>query len=272
MTFEQGQECANELGIPFKEVSALTGANVSEMFMELTASYLGLSWPTSTTLSIQDSSPVASATTTSDDNTPIINEAPGASVPSPDSSPTPSVVTIENNFAEFRPERFLQELLDVPISSIQEVLERMLFENQQLREKVKLLEQEKQRLASIAPIPKDKDSLCAELQNAIAAKEGLQKLLDRLEAKPSILQSYSIQELDSLEEELREALKRVETRRVILQERQHTLCVICLTQPKSIVLLACSHLCLCENCLNSGSLQQCPVCRKDINGTMKVFT
>ncbi len=177
-------------------------------------------------------------------------------------------------FTDFRPERFLQELLEAPLSGIQETMERMMVENKQLREKIEALDKERQRLQSIAPIPKDADSLCAELQDALAAKTELQKRVDILDAKESVLQGYGIDELNALESELRGSLRKVETRKVILQERQNTLCVICLSQPKSIVLMACSHLCLCESCLNQSgaSLTECPVCQKTITGTLKVFS
>ena len=36
-------------------------------------------------------------------------------------------------------------------------------------------------------------------------------------------------------------------------------CVVCLTDPKSVVLLPCRHLCVCETCL--VFLDKCPVCR-----------
>lgn len=46
---------------------------------------------------------------------------------------------------------------------------------------------------------------------------------------------------------------------------QSTLCVICLDLQRNILLKPCKHFCLCENC--AQSVQQCPVCRKEI--TMK---
>ncbi len=208
-------------------------------------------------------------------------EAPPAPTPTPEEVvPRHSYSQLTNNdsnyssFIDFRPDSFLQEMLERPVSSLQETIDRLYKEHKLLIEKVKALEKEKQRLLSIAPVPTGNDSLCVDLQDALAVKIELQKRLDVLEAKESVLQGYEVNELETLEEELRESLRRVETRKVILQERQNTLCVICLSQPKSIVLMACSHLCLCESCLNQSgaSLTECPVCRKAINGTMKIFS
>lgn len=268
----EGQAFAEELGVPFKEVSSFENINVTEMFEQATALYLA-SHPAPS----PPSPPAVSS------NPPLLN----VNSPAPMTNTTNSLPSATDNslgitldtevpdygFADFRPERFIQELLETPVTSIQEMMERMLLENHQLREKVRQLEQEKERILSIAPIPKDTDSLCLELQNAIATKEDLQQQLDYLEAKESTLHKCSSSDLDELEQALRSALQRVETRRVVLTEKQNSLCVICLSQPKCIVLLSCSHLCLCESCLNhaNNTLQQCPVCRKDINGTMKVF-
>ena len=44
------------------------------------------------------------------------------------------------------------------------------------------------------------------------------------------------------------------------------LCCICLTNPTSVVLLPCSHQCLCSGCSTTehGKLEKCPICRQDI--------
>jgi hypothetical protein len=40
-------------------------------------------------------------------------------------------------------------------------------------------------------------------------------------------------------------------------------CVICLTDPKVVVLLPCMHLCVCQDCL--VHVDKCPVCRRGFN-------
>ena len=40
-------------------------------------------------------------------------------------------------------------------------------------------------------------------------------------------------------------------------------CTVCYKNPKNIILHNCFHFCLCSECL--GKLDQCPICRKDID-------
>ena len=60
-----------------------------------------------------------------------------------------------------------------------------------------------------------------------------------------------------------------EKARLILSNSNDT-CCICLDGKKSVVLLPCRHLCLCEKC-NSPSLKKCPICRSTIESRMVVF-
>lgn len=41
-------------------------------------------------------------------------------------------------------------------------------------------------------------------------------------------------------------------------------CVVCLSEPRTVALLPCRHLCACEACF--GHLDKCPVCRADFTG------
>ena len=60
------------------------------------------------------------------------------------------------------------------------------------------------------------------------------------------------------------------------------LCCICQENPKSVLLLPCRHLCVCEECcglnleltsrLHWPVLEKCPVCRSSISQKMKVFS
>ena len=47
-------------------------------------------------------------------------------------------------------------------------------------------------------------------------------------------------------------------------------CVVCLERPRSVVLLPCRHLGLCETC--APGLATCPLCRETVSGTLVVFT
>lgn len=58
-----------------------------------------------------------------------------------------------------------------------------------------------------------------------------------------------------------------------LSNAENSLCCICRDATKTILLLPCRHLCLCEDC--SETLQQrrgtCPVCREVVQDTLRVF-
>ena len=54
-----------------------------------------------------------------------------------------------------------------------------------------------------------------------------------------------------------------------------TECCICLTGPRTILLLPCKHMCLCDKCGSDDSPQiisKCPICRNDIQQKLSVFT
>lgn len=51
---------------------------------------------------------------------------------------------------------------------------------------------------------------------------------------------------------------------------EENVCVICRDEPKSVVLMPCRHLCLCQSC--NGSIWTCPLCRKQIRNTISVYT
>ncbi|PHJ18792.1 zinc finger protein, partial [Cystoisospora suis] len=38
-------------------------------------------------------------------------------------------------------------------------------------------------------------------------------------------------------------------------------CLICMTNPKDVMLYPCRHLCLCSDCLRSLHQEKCPICR-----------
>jgi hypothetical protein len=46
------------------------------------------------------------------------------------------------------------------------------------------------------------------------------------------------------------------------------LCIICMNENRSHVIVPCGHMCLCENCAN---VERCPLCRVKCNIFVKVF-
>ena len=63
----------------------------------------------------------------------------------------------------------------------------------------------------------------------------------------------------------------------LAEERDQKLCVVCQVELRKVVLRPCTHLCLCEGCLEElkhgakKKTPKCPVCRKDIERDMVVF-
>ncbi|TNJ30529.1 Ankyrin repeat protein 2 [Giardia muris] len=49
-----------------------------------------------------------------------------------------------------------------------------------------------------------------------------------------------------------------------------TICVVCLTTPKSILFRPCNHCCVCDNCAQRIR-EECPLCRGLIQDTLKIF-
>lgn len=47
-------------------------------------------------------------------------------------------------------------------------------------------------------------------------------------------------------------------------------CVLCLTEEKRLACIPCGHLATCVPC--GPSLRSCPICRKEINAFVKVYT
>jgi hypothetical protein len=82
---------------------------------------------------------------------------------------------------------------------------------------------------------------------------------------------------EELEAYLKSALENVEARKQqLLKEKvdstaEQRLCVICQEFEKSVVLLPCRHLCLCNNCAGHDQLVVCPLCRQPITNKFGVF-
>jgi hypothetical protein len=69
---------------------------------------------------------------------------------------------------------------------------------------------------------------------------------------------------------LEEQLQRLHHNRAVVDgNADENLCVICLDQRKSQLLLPCRHLCVCKN--DSLGLATCPVCRSPVEKALEVF-
>jgi chromosome segregation ATPase len=48
-------------------------------------------------------------------------------------------------------------------------------------------------------------------------------------------------------------------------------CVLCLDKPKTMCLLPCSHVCICESCAGESWTDPCPICRASVTSQRRVF-
>lgn len=56
-----------------------------------------------------------------------------------------------------------------------------------------------------------------------------------------------------------------------LNAASQKMCVICLEERKTVVLIPCGHYCLCNGCSVAYSSKQCPACRRNIEGKVTMF-
>ena len=120
----------------------------------------------------------------------------------------------------------------------------------------------------------------AEAQAARRECDGLQCELDLLKGRRAALEapSVSLEVCAELERVLRISLDNVEARKSALvvealeQQKEQRLCVICQEKDKSVVLLPCRHLCLCDVCSAHDDLAHCPLCRRPIAHRISVFS
>ncbi len=69
----------------------------------------------------------------------------------------------------------------------------------------------------------------------------------------------------------KDAEKRIKNLSREIEELRHEkMCKVCLDTVSDMVLLPCSHLCVCRSCGNV--FQRCPVCRMNIRAKVKVYS
>lgn len=101
---------------------------------------------------------------------------------------------------------------------------------------------------------------------------------------PDALNNQSIEELREWEQVLETSLALVRSTRdakalemqkkldrQVEEQNELKLCVICLSNEKSILCLPCRHLCLCEACSSHQELDKCPICRLEIDEMLFVY-
>ena len=113
--------------------------------------------------------------------------------------------------------------------------------------------------------------------DARADKEALTAQLEFI--RGGDLETAGRDHCDRLEKQTRDVLARIQERRVVIEREEESrgkpderrLCVVCVETEKSIVLLPCRHMCLCEACSEHKAMTQCPLCRRQIINKFSVF-
>ena len=74
------------------------------------------------------------------------------------------------------------------------------------------------------------------------------------------------------EQRLRQRAEELEMKRKLEGAKEPATCCVCVEAPRTVLLLPCRHLCVCESCVSQPQLNnKCPVCRANISDTIKVF-
>jgi len=100
--------------------------------------------------------------------------------------------------------------------------------------------------------------------------------LERLQAKT--LHDMTLSAIEALETDLKGFLTETTKQKEKLikdqldNKSEQRLCVICQEDEKCVLILPCRHLCLCEPCSQRPELKKCPLCRKEIQQTLHVFS
>ena len=92
----------------------------------------------------------------------------------------------------------------------------------------------------------------------------------------AVAEITNVGECERLEKILKNSLMKIEERKSGLiadalnkTSDEQKMCVVCIDQDKSVLLLPCRHVCVCKLC--SRQLDTCPVCRTHIDDKINVF-
>jgi len=110
-------------------------------------------------------------------------------------------------------------------------------------------------------------------------KKSIQLIKDDIDKSQSqIALGFSLESTqfeNKSDSELEEYLAKIEETKLainkILSERKKETCVICLSQPRTHVLIPCGHKLFCGGCAGLLAQKNCPICRVEIQSTLKVF-
>lgn len=122
----------------------------------------------------------------------------------------------------------------------------------------------------------DSESMAKQIQT-------LQEKLNIYKGKASSIDKMTLSEINETIPVLQATLENLQARKKKLEEsgkEAGNVCVICLDAPKTVLVTPCNHVCFCEDCAElfdpktqaDGEEQQfCPICRTQIQGTLKIY-
>mmetsp|Transcript_105361 Transcript_105361/g.187322 ORF Transcript_105361/g.187322 Transcript_105361/m.187322 type:complete len:349 (-) Transcript_105361:82-1128(-) len=114
------------------------------------------------------------------------------------------------------------------------------------------------------------------MQEKVEAQQRAQEVTEQeiglLKGERQALRQTSPQELLKLASTLGESMQRVQAEQLRQFEalKDMQLCVVCLSEPKNVVLQPCSHLTMCTKCFSQCS-RTCPQCRAPVEGHLVIF-
>mmetsp|Transcript_13602 Transcript_13602/g.17925 ORF Transcript_13602/g.17925 Transcript_13602/m.17925 type:complete len:341 (+) Transcript_13602:124-1146(+) len=124
------------------------------------------------------------------------------------------------------------------------------------------------------------DALQLKAELARREKEGIFSVLPASTSKDA-LRKLCGTNIDALESSLEKAVSSVRQfqKELVAKQKEESCCCICYDAAKSVVLIPCNHLCVCEKCCRNTSstssslkINTCPICREDVKDILVVFS
>ncbi|GMH51393.1 hypothetical protein TrST_g4603 [Triparma strigata] len=134
-----------------------------------------------------------------------------------------------------------------------------------------------------AAIRQQSSKMASDLMAAESTCGRLRRERDDLRSKVKELtgmsnyKNKSLEEMEQIESYLKSSLESVgAAKEKLIKERMSTeeekrMCVICQTSPKTVLLMPCRHMCLCQVCSRHNELVKCPLCREKITQKIDVY-
>jgi hypothetical protein len=160
---------------------------------------------------------------------------------------------------------------------------RPLRDSETLQKQLDLMDSLQEENFRLKETVREGKTIISNTTNALSILE--QKLSDKESAleraenllNGSNLSKYSLDELVEMENKLRHAVDMISKQKETIletklsEQEEKNVCVICQTEPKTVLLLPCRHFCTCKECSERAELTSCPLCRTSILEKLDVF-